>query len=113
MPIKSDSFDAVSTTCVLAHIGLGRYGDQLTGSDEFAMGEIHRVLKPSGKAAVTFGNVTEGDETIRIGTCHRIYTPKSARQLASQFEIEKESVWNSGDTLEENDYISMGLKKHA
>jgi SAM-dependent methyltransferase len=113
MPLSSDSFDAISTTCVLSHIGLGRYGDPLTGSDELAMGEMHRVLKPSGKAAVTFGNVTDGDETIRIGTCHRIYTAKSARLLAAQFEIEKESVWNSGDTLEENEYISMGLKKHA
>lgn len=113
MPIQSESFDAISTTCVLAHIGLGRYGDPLTGSDELAMGEMHRVLRPSGAAAVTFGNVTDGEGTIRIGTCHRIYTLESARLLASQFQIERESVWNSGDTLEENDYISMGLRKHA
>lgn len=111
MPIPNESFDAVSTTCVLAHIGLGRYGDPTTGSDKLAMSEIHRILKPAGLVAVTFGNIVDGDETIRLGRCHRIYTRKSARRLASEFTIENESVWDSGDSLPENEYISMKLRK--
>ncbi len=109
--VPSASFDSVSSTCVLAHIGLGRYGDPTTGSDVAAMAEIHRVLKPGGEAALTLGNVADGDETIRLGTCHRIYTRGSARCLISAFTVKREQIWNSGDSLEENYYISMLLRK--
>lgn len=110
--LPSGSFDAVSSTCVLAHVGLGRYGDKLTANgDDLMLGEVHRVLKSSGKAALTFGNVSEEDRTIRLGTCHRIYSRSEARKMVESFEIIEEDIWNSGGTLEENDYITMLLLK--
>lgn len=110
IPLPNNSFDAVSSTCVLAHVGLGRYGDKLTSNgDDLMLGEIHRVLKPSAKAALTFGNVSEEDQTIRLGTCHRIYSRSETRKMVKDFEIVKEEVWNSGGSLEENDYITMLL----
>lgn len=110
--LPSDSFDAVSSTCVLAHVGLGRYGDNVTANgDDLMLGEIYRLLKSSGKAALTFGNVSEEDQTIRLGTCHRIYSRIEVRKMVKDFEIVKEEVWNSGGTLEENDYITMLVVK--
>lgn len=112
IPLPSESFDAVSSSCVLAHVGLGRYGDKVTPrGDDLMLGEIHRVLKPSSRAALTFGNVTDEEETIRLGKCHRIYSRSEAKNMVKDFTIVSEEVWNSGGTLEENDYLTMLLVK--
>ena len=48
MPYEDNQIDSLSSLCVIEHIGLGRYGDDLDpwGSEK-AFKEIYRVLKPN------------------------------------------------------------------
>jgi SAM-dependent methyltransferase len=82
MPFDDASFDAVSSACVLTHVGLGRYGDPIVeNGDEKALAEMVRVMKPGAKAAITFGAVADADRMVRDGTAHRIYTVAEARRM--------------------------------
>lgn len=84
IPISDSSVDAVSSTCVLCHIGLGRYGDPLVDNGDIKMlREIARLLKSGGLAVLAFGPVYNGDEFIRIGTFHRVYTIKEALRMSA------------------------------
>lgn len=85
MPFAGDSFDAVSTACVLCHAGMERYGDARDDdADELILSEIARVLKPGGLAAVTFGPVMAAPMMLRLGDCHRIYTMTEARAMVTR-----------------------------
>lgn len=94
MPFADASFDAVSTSCVLCHAGMGRYDDPLVeDGDELILAEIARVLKRSGLAAVTFGPVIDQDMMLRFGNMQRVYTLSEARRMvanAGLFEERKE-----------------------
>jgi len=84
MTFANASFDAVSTSCVLCHAGMGRYGDPLVeDADEKVLREIARVLKPEGSAAVTFGPVIDAPMMLRLGDTQRIYTMAEARRLVA------------------------------
>ncbi len=80
LPFPDDSFDAVSCTCVLCHVGLGRYGDkEMKDGDRKALKEIGRVMKPGAKASVMFGPAVPSlASTIVFGRVHRIYQPLDA-----------------------------------
>ena len=83
MPFPNDSFDAVSTACVLCHAGMERYGDERDDdADELILAEIARVLKPGACAAVTFGPVIEAPLMLRIGDMQRVYTLTEALRMA-------------------------------
>jgi SAM-dependent methyltransferase len=49
LPFEDNQIDSLSSMCVIEHIGLGRYGDDIDpfGSEK-AIKEISRVLKPKG-----------------------------------------------------------------
>lgn len=95
-------FEAVSSTCVLCHAGLGRYGDEvnLEHGDELMLREIYRILKPGGKAVLMFGPVSNIAKMIRRGTEHRIYTVPEAKRmlLAAGFEIGEVRIWDTYDS---------------
>ena len=97
--LPPESFDAVSSTCVLCHAGLGRYGDpRVSNGDEKMLAGIARVLKKSGNAALTFGCCSANLESvIRIGVFARIYTPKEARRMVKDagFSILEEAYWDT------------------
>ena len=100
MPIEDESFDAVSSTCVLCHAGLGRYGDPLVEDGDLRMmKEISRVLKPGGLAALTFGPVAEIEEFVRVGTFHRVYTMNEALRMAEEacLRVLEVKVYQSGN----------------
>lgn len=49
LPFEDDSLESISSLCVVEHIGLGRYGDELNsfGSEESTL-ELKRVTKQGG-----------------------------------------------------------------
>jgi SAM-dependent methyltransferase len=83
IPLPDESFDCISSTCVLCHAGLGRYGDpHVEDGDEKMLAEIARVLKKGGKAALTFGPVSSAvDDVLNIDNCHRVYTLHEAYRM--------------------------------
>lgn len=49
LPFASGSVESISSLCVVEHIGLGRYGDELDADgSEKAAKELQRVIKPGG-----------------------------------------------------------------
>jgi len=97
MPFDDESFDALSSTCVLSHVGTGRYGDSVVErGDEKALAHMARVLKPGSLATIMFGNVAAMDNTVMLGTCHRVYAISDCRRMLAEapFEIEKTSFWS-------------------
>ena len=107
IPFPSAYFDAISSSCVVCHVGLGRYGDPVAdGSDARMLTEIARVLKPGGLAALTFGPIGEKDEV--SGISHRLYTLAGARKLLPP---ELEEVEHEVLTGGERGYLSMLLRR--
>lgn len=87
------SFDAVSTTGVLTHVGLGRYGDaKVRGGDAIAVQGISRVLRAGGRAALTFGAVIDAPEPIIWGTTHKIYTTEDAQRITREAGLRIENT---------------------
>lgn len=126
--LPDESFEAVSSTCVVCHAGLGRYGDKedLEHGDEKMLSEVHRVLKDGGVGVLMLGPVVKMGKMVRCGREHRLYTLAEAHRmiLSAGFTIESEGIWSSKDrcwrkTLEPSedlyylDYLSMKVKKHA
>lgn len=115
-------FDAASSTCVLCHAGLGRYGDPIRERGDIAIVEnLHRALKSRARAAITFGPVYTLNETHRHGRMHRIYTLEDAENMVKGFKILEKRILDirTNDWVErvnrENvvdiNYLSMFLEK--
>ena len=84
IPFYGHQFDAVSSTCVLCHVGLGRYGDRVNERADFLMmREIARVLRPGGRCALTVGPAAESGSTRRLGSMHRVYLPADVLAMAA------------------------------
>lgn len=122
-PLPADFYDAASTTCVLCHAGMGRYGDALhENGDELILMNLYRALKRGARAAVSFGPVAAMPHPARRDNCHRVYNLPTARRIAERagFLIVEEAVLNTSDftwsrepTAEwlDRDYLSMLLAK--
>lgn len=98
LPFADESFDVISSSCVLCHAGMGRYGDPVTDDgDELVLSEIKRVLKPKGLAAVTFGPVIDQPLMLRLGNMQRVYTLSEAKRMVDEagLKIERIEVLNS------------------
>jgi SAM-dependent methyltransferase len=99
MPFEDESFDALSSTCVLSHVGMGRYGDPvIERGDEKALAHMARVLKKGSKATIMFGNAAAMSKVVVLGTCHRIYTMQECRRMLESVGLKEEKVrvWSLG-----------------
>ncbi len=94
MLFPDNSFDAISSTCVLCHAGLGRYGDKVVNDgDRKMLMEMARVMKPNAVAAVTFGpTIIWLTNTSIIKSIHRIYAVDDAVQLAKSVGFEPSDI---------------------
>ncbi len=109
-PFEDESFDALSSTCVLCHVGLGRYGDPICeDGDKVAIAEMSRVLRTGGKATIMFGPIFPGMlETVVMSNIHRIYNIAEAMQMAEDVGLEclgwkiwsmKDNCWLTNDGM--------------
>lgn len=106
MPFESGAFDALSSSCVICHVGLGRYGDELReNGDVDMMRECKRVLRKGSLAQITMP-VADGVQVQRIGDSHRVYPVVKALAMAvdAGFAIERYAIW---DTARERWYVKQ------
>jgi SAM-dependent methyltransferase len=84
LPFADNTFAAASSTCVLCHAGLGRYGDRVDpDGDRRGIKELARVLVPGGKLALMLGPCFPSlRRTLVCDTMHRIYKLTEAVSLA-------------------------------
>lgn len=81
--LPAETFDAVSSTCVLCHAGMGRYGDAFVDDGDFkSIHNIFSTLKKGGLAAITFGPVSCQEHQYRLGNMQRVFTIDSAKRIA-------------------------------
>lgn len=122
--LPDESFDAVSTACVLTHAGTGRYGDSLKQEhgDELMLGHISRVMKSGSMAAITFGAVADIPKMKRLGSAHRVYTVAECERMIEAVKLKVGNMkiwsWKTKDwtdkpttSIENPDYISFMVTK--
>ena len=94
LKLPDGSFDACTSLCVLEHIGLGRYGDELDEQGDCkALKEMVRVLKPGGH--LIFSTTITRDKPQIAFNAHRIYG----------HDMIKNMCLNAGLTLEEERFF--------
>jgi SAM-dependent methyltransferase len=118
MPFSDNTFDCLSSTCVLTHVGLGRYGDEVSeDGDEIALREMSRCMKPGALASIMFGGCFDGEGVVRIGKAHRIYSTSETERMVKNagLELLKTGYWKRGPELSKDphreDYISVLVRK--
>lgn len=88
LPFQTESISSLSSLCVIEHIGLGRYGDEIDplGSVK-AVEEITRVLKPGGSLLVSLPVFSE--ERLFFNA-HRAFTRQSIMKLFQGYRLVEE-----------------------
>jgi SAM-dependent methyltransferase len=88
LPFADGSIRSLSSLCVIEHIGLGRYGDEVDArGSEKAAGELRRVLAPGGNLYVT---VPVDRECLVYFNAHRAFTRDYLLSLFPGLELVEE-----------------------
>lgn len=118
--VLPEGFDAASSSCVLCHAGLGRYGDPVVeDADGKIMQNIYKSLKKGGRAAITVGCIAKIPETLEVGRGFRVWNRDGARALMKGFKVLKERIYDCVEarwvkepgTVLNRYYFSMLLQK--
>src|SRR3990167_4715831 len=127
MPFSDGEMDAVSSSCVLCHAGMGRYGDEEREVGDMRMlEEIARVLK-KGAPAVLSVPACNIDGVHVIGNVHRVYSLAALHFMAGKTGLQLEQHrclsrelgrWLKdgepmSEELETPDYLSVLLRREA
>lgn len=85
LPFEDCSIESLSSLCVVEHIGLGRYGDEIDpfGSEK-AISELKRVLTREGRLLLS---VPVDAENKIYFNAHRAFTKDYILKLFSEFEL--------------------------
>jgi hypothetical protein len=87
LPFRDRSIRSLSSLCVIEHIGLGRYGDQLDPQGtEKAAAELQRVLAPGGDLYVS---VPIERENRVYFNAHRAFSMTSVSKMMSELDLEE------------------------
>lgn len=120
LPFADGAFDAVSSCCVLCHVGLGRYGDP-AGSDWAMLHELARVLRSGGRMGLMPGPAAM--QAVTIETTHRVYSPSSLSAIwpadlfidAHRYFRPESKAWLEDDEVSADpytpDYLWLGVHR--
>ena len=85
LPFEDNSLETISSLCVVEHIGLGRYGDDIdTFGSEKAIRELKRVLKVGG--IILFSVPIDNENKIYFNA-HRAFTRDYILELFQDFKV--------------------------
>ena len=85
LPFEDNSLETISSLCVVEHIGLGRYGDDIdTFGSVKAIRELKRVLKVGG---IILFSVPIDDENKIYFNAHRAFTRDYILELFQDFKV--------------------------
>ena len=88
MPFTDNEVESLSSMCVVEHIGLGRYGDDIDSfGSEKAIKEFIRVLKPGGNLYLS---VPIDIENKIYFNAHRAFTRDYILKIADRLELAEE-----------------------
>lgn len=88
LPFKDNELDSVSSICVIEHIGLGRYGDELDSfGSEKAIDELKRILASNGDLYVS---VPVDDANKIYFNAHRAFTREYVLELFKPLKLIEE-----------------------
>lgn len=107
MPFVDAMFDAISSTCVLCHVGMGRYGDPVGEHAPYRMlKECARVLKPGGQLVMMVGPMAEAHCVLPQ---HRVVTIKQVAGWCEQAGLS----WRGYQTQhgETEDYLCIACER--
>jgi len=96
LPFEDCSVESLSSLCVVEHVGLGRYGDELDPSGtEKAIAELKRVVKPGGSLMISVP--VDGENRLYFNA-HRALTRDYILGLLDGFDVVEER-YQYGDSL--------------
>ncbi|GAA0213574.1 MULTISPECIES: DUF268 domain-containing protein [Methylophaga] len=85
LPFQNNSIETLSSLCVIEHIGLGRYGDEINSfGSEDAIKELKRVLKVGG--IILFSVPVDNENKIYFNA-HRAFTRHYVLSLFQNFKV--------------------------
>jgi SAM-dependent methyltransferase len=92
LPYETGTVPSVSSLCVVEHIGLGRYGDELDPKGtEKALEELKRIVAPGGDLYLS---IPLDDENRTYFNAHRAFTEDYLVECFEPFEIvEKKYIY--------------------
>jgi len=98
LPFEDESIESLSSLCVIEHIGLGRYGDEIDSfGSEKAADELTRVVKAGGNLFVS----VPVDEECRVYfNAHRAFTRDYVLELFKCFELVEEKYIYGKETFD-------------
>lgn len=88
LPFADKSVESLSSLCVVEHIGLGRYGDEIDpfGSEK-SLRELGRVIKKNGHLYIS---VPVQSENMVYFNAHRAFSPQYIKSFFPDFEVQDE-----------------------
>jgi|SRR3989339_333213 len=110
MPFKNDEIFSLSSMCVIEHIGLGRYGDDLNpqGSQE-AMNELTRVVGKNGNLYIS---VPLGEESVYFNA-YRMFDVDKFVKGFKEFMLVDALIITPDKQITMNDYLKIAREEYA
>lgn len=103
MPFDDESIESLSTMCVLEHIGLGRYGDEVAEDGiKIAAKELTRTIKSKGNLYIS---VPIDKNNYTQFNAHRVFTIEILENYFSSFDIVDSIFIDDNNILTIDEYV--------
>ena len=107
LPFEDASLQSISSICVIEHIGLGRYGDELDPfGTEKALAELKRVVAPGGHLYVSVPLDVEDRTNFNA---HRTFSEATILGMFEPFEVvERRYIYGNDFVEQRRDAMGTG-----